>query len=199
MPSEERTEKKEIELIETLKLSDSPSEVIEKLKKIISQHVQEGKKEFILSVDVKVYRPPKRVNKMVFRAVADEYVRGGTLYEIWKFVHQYYAHSSKFDKSLEYKGWESYVSREVLKLIDMGFAMTNKYNLLHELVRMRKKLKRFKDLWSRYSSKIVVKPNPEAIRRLLQSRPSKKKIEVKITNGEAIVKGLYGRRLRIKL
>ena len=196
---EERSEKIEVELIETLKLSDSPSEVIEKLRKIITQHAQEGKKELTLSVDVKVYRPPKRVNKMVFRAVADEYVQGGTLYEIWKFVHQYYAHASKFNKSLEYKGWESYVSREVLKLIEMGFATTNKYDLLHELVRVRKKLKKFKDLWSRYSSKIVIKPNPEAIRKLLQSRPSKKKIKVKITNGEAIVNGLYGRRLRIKL
>ena len=191
-------EKDKVELIETLKLCDAPTEVLEKLRKIILEHLGEGKTHFTTSIDVKVYRPPKNVNKMIFRAIADEYVQGASLHDIWRFVNQYYTHASKFDKSLEYKGWETYVSREVLKLIEMGYATTNEIDLLREIVRSRKKMKRFRDLWSRYADKIVVKPIPEAIRKL-PSRPSKKKIEVKVNGKEALIKGLYGRRLRIKL
>lgn len=197
MPSEKDKVEK-AELIETLKLCDAPTEVLEKLRKIILEHLRDGKTHFITSIDVKVYRPPKNVNKMVFRAVADEYLHGSSLYDIWRFVNQYYAQASKFDKSLKYKGWETYVSREVLKLIEMGYASTNEINLLHEIVKSRKKMKRFRDLWSRYADKIVIKPIPEAIRRL-PSRPSKKKIEVKVDGKEALIKGLYGRRLRLKL
>ncbi|MHC1601057.1 MAG: hypothetical protein ACXQTB_01770 [Candidatus Nezhaarchaeales archaeon] len=194
MPNEKSGE----ELIETLKLCNAPIDVLEKLRKIILEHLREGKTHFTASIDVKVYRPPKNVNKMVFRAVADEYVQGASLHDIWRFVNQYYTHASKFDKSLEYKGWETYVSREVFKLIEMGYATTNEIDLLREIVRSRKKMKRFRDLWSRYADKIIVKPIPEAIRKL-PSRPSKKKVEIKVNGKEALIKGLYGRRLRIKL
>jgi len=186
------------DLIETLKLCDAPGEVIERLRSILSERVKEGKDSFHLSVDVKVYKPPKGVNKMVFRAVADEFVQGATLYEIWSFVRRYYSRVSKFNKALEYKGWETYVSREVLKLVEMGYAQASDYEALRELVRSRKKLKRFKTIWRTTSRKITVKPVASEIRKL-PSRPSKKKLEVKVLESKAVVRGLCGKSLTLSL
>lgn len=186
------------DLIETLKLCDKPSEVIDKLRTIVRNYVNEGHNSFTLSIDVKIYKPPKRVNKVVFRAIVDEFVQGATLYEIWSFVNKYYSYASKFDESLKYKGWETYVSREVLKLVEMRYAYTDEASVLRELVRSRKKLKRFKKLWFLYSRKIFVKPIAEEIRKL-PSRPSKKKLKVKIHEGKAIVYGLCGRNLALDL
>jgi len=186
------------DLVETLKLCDAPREVIERLRSILSEHVKEGRDSFHLSVDVKVYKPPKGVNKMVFRAVADEFVQGATLYEIWSFVHEYYSRVSKFNKALEYKGWETYVSREVLKLVEMGYAQVSDYEALRELARSRKKLKRFKTIWRAISKKITVKPVASEIRKL-PSRPSKKKLEVKALKNKVVVRGLCGRSLTLDL
>ncbi len=186
------------DLIETLKLCDSPQEVIEKLRSMISERVKEGDESFSMSVDVKVYKPPKGVNKMVFRAVADEFVQGATLYEIWSFVHSYYSHASKFDKALEYKGWETYVSREVLKLVDMGYVQVSDYEALRELVRSRKKLKRFKAIWGAMSKKITVRPVASKIRKL-PSRPSKKRLEVEVFENKVVVRGLCGKSLMLDL
>jgi hypothetical protein len=186
------------DLIEVLKLCDAPQEVIEKLKALISERVKEGVNRFSMSVDVKVYRPPKGVNKMVFRAVADEFVQGATLYEIWSFVHEYYSHVSKFNKALEYKGWETYVSRELLKLVEMGYAQASDYEALRELVRSRKKLERFKSMWRATSKKITIRPVAEEIRKL-PSRPSKKKLEIEVLEKRVVVRGLCGRSLALAL
>jgi len=94
------------DLIEVLKLCDAPQEVIEKLRALISKQVKEDDNRFSVSVDVKVYKLLRGVNKMVFRAVADEFAQGATLYETWNFVHEYYSYISRFNKALEYKGWE---------------------------------------------------------------------------------------------
>ncbi|RLF10129.1 MAG: hypothetical protein DRJ62_05580 [Thermoprotei archaeon] len=184
-------------VVEVLKLRDSPSEVFECLKRILAEASKSGVKELTFSVDVKVYGPPRGVNKVVFRAVVDEYVQGGVLREIWRFVNKYYRRASSFNKSLEYKGWESYVAREVLKLVEMGYAEVNDLQALRELVRARRK-RRFWSLWAKYSNRIVVKPIPQAVRRL-RSRLSKKKVYVEFRGGETLVKGLCGRRLRVRL
>jgi hypothetical protein len=186
------------DLIETLRLCDAPQEVIEKLRATISEYVKEGNDRFSISVGVKVYKPPRGMNKMVFRAVADEFVQGATLYKIWSFVHRYYSRTSKFDKSLEYKGWETYVSREVLKLVEMGYAHASDLEALRELVRTRKRLKRFREMWNATSKKITVKPVISKIRKL-PSRPSKKKLEVEIFEGKAVVHGLCGKSLVVDL
>jgi hypothetical protein len=128
--------------------------------------------------------------------VADEFVQGASLYEIWSFVHEYYSHASKFNKALEYKGWETYVSREVLKLVEMGYAQVSDYKALRELVRSRKKLKRFKKMWIATSKKIIIKPIAKEIRKL-PSRPSKKRLEVEVFEQRAVVRGLCGKSLVI--
>ncbi|MEM4576381.1 MAG: hypothetical protein QW701_02820 [Candidatus Nezhaarchaeales archaeon] len=189
---------RKLDLIETLKLCDKPNEVFEKLRAIVRNYVNEGHDSFILSIDVKVYKPPKRVNKMVFRAVADEFVQGASLYEIWDFVNRYYSYASKYDKSLKYKGWKTYVSREVLKLVEMGYACTDEVSILRELVKSRKKLGRFKRLWFLYSRKISIKLIAEEIRKL-PSRPSKKKLKVEMRGSKAIVYGLCSRSLMLDL
>jgi hypothetical protein len=186
------------DLIEVLKLCDAPQEVIEKLRALISERVKGGGNRFSISVDVKVYRPPRGVNKIVFRAVADEFVQGATLYEIWSLVHEYYSHASKFNRALEYKGWETYVSREVLKLVEMGYAQVSDREALRELVRSRKKLKQFKGLWGVVSKKITVRPVAGEIRKL-PSRPSKKKLEVEVLKNRAVVRGFCGKSLTLNL
>jgi len=185
-------------LVETLMLCDAPQEVIEKLRAVISERAKEGGDRFSIVVDVKVYKPPKGVNKVVFRAVADEFVQGATLYETWSFVHEYYARASKFNKALEYKGWETYVSREALKLVDMGYACVSDYEALRELVRSRKKLKRFKVMWGAASKKITVRPVASEIRKL-PWRASKKKLEVEVFEKRAVVRGLCGKSLALDL
>jgi len=187
-----------LDFIETLKLCYAPQEVMEKLRAMISERAKESGNRFSMSVDVKVYKPPRGVNKMVFRAVADEFVQGTSLYEIWSFVHEYYSHASKFNKALEYKGWETYVSREVLKLVEMGYAQVSDYEALRELARSRKKLKRFKDLWRATSKRITVKPVASEIRKL-PWRLSKKKLEIEVFEDRAVVRGLCGSSLTLDL
>jgi hypothetical protein len=181
-------------LIEVLKLCDAPQEVIEKLRALISKQVKEDDNRFSVSVDVKVYKLLRGVNKMVFRAVADEFAQGATLYETWNFVHEYYSYISRFNKALEYKGWETYVSREVLKLVERGYAQASDYEALRELVRSRKKLKRFKSMWKATSKKIIIRPIAEEIRKL-PPRPSKKRLEIEAFEKRAVVRGLCGKSL----
>ncbi|MCX8142458.1 MAG: hypothetical protein N3F04_06840 [Candidatus Nezhaarchaeota archaeon] len=194
MLSEERGE----EPIEVLKLCDEPGEVLKKLREMIVKQVQATASRFPLSIEVKVYKPPKNVNKMVFRAIADEYVKGATLREIWRFVHKYYQRASRFNSSLSYKGWETYVSREVFKMVKMGYASTNNVDALQEIIRVRKKVKRFMELWSKWADEITVKPVPTTIRRL-PSRPSRKRLDVEIRDGEVLVRGLCGTELKLNI
>lgn len=78
--------------------------------------------------------------------------------------------------------------------MERGYAQASDYEALRELVRSRKKLKRFKSMWKATSKKIIIRPIAEEIRKL-PPRPSKKRLEIEAFEKRAVVRGLCGKSL----